>query len=371
MVRNNEGKIVDENGVEVFTSDVFKQLSSKDNLIEVCPASKFLNLQIEKAYLTNPVDARKFVEFHSSKLIDDNFSLASEEAKRNTYINNVICFLGIANGLIKKDIKNDIIGGVFPTKNDNSSDSMVPMYLCTEMLRAKCLKYLDTPVNSLDNYDVTAGSTIEKNSTLRQEFDKVISGLKELDYDKEYFSSDMSDNSINYLSICQKDPSGSVDIYAKCEADKCVLYVTQGNNINNIPMFTIEKKNVVSEAPVATSVVSLPSIPAIETPVTTATVNTPEVTANAETSTVEENNTKNEEDSVLELLEAAVKLVKYANKQSGYKLGDLEDAMNKGVIHYRNASQFKETPAEQLNTMLANQPEQQEPAVSMNAAMFK
>ena len=70
-------------------------------------------------------------------------------------------------------------------------------------------------------------------------------------------------------------------------------------------------------------------------------------------------------------LEAAVKLVKYANKQSGYKLGDLEDAMNKGVIHYRNASQFKETPAEQLNTMLANQPEQQEPAVSMNAAMFK
>ena len=368
MVRNSEGRIVDGNGVEVFTSDVFnKQLSSKDNLTEVCPANKFIDLQIEKAYLTNPGDARKFVEFHSSKLLDDNFSLASDEAKRSVYINNVICFLGIANALNKKDVKNDIIGGVFPTKNDSSADSMVPMYLCTEMLKAKCLKYLDTPVSSLDNFDVTPQSTVQKNSTLGQEFDKVISELKELNYDKEYFSTDMSNDSMNYLSACQIDPSGMVDIFAKCEEDKCVLYVTQGENSNSISMFNVEKKKEVSEAPVTTPEVSLPSIPAIETP-----VSIPEVTAKKEVQAEEKNNNeKSGEEGILELLEAAAKLVKYANKQSGNKLSDLEETINNGVIHYRNASQFKETPAEQLNTMVANQPEQQEPAVSINAQMFK
>lgn len=366
MVRNSEGKIVDGNGIEVFTSDVFKKLSSKDNLIEVCPANKFIDLQIEKAYLTNQDDARKFVEFHSSKLLDDNFSLASDESKRNSYINNVMCFLGIANGLNKKDAKNNIMGGVFPTKNDNSTDSMVPMYLCTEMLKAKCLKYLDTPVNNLDNFDITAQSTAQKDSTLGQEFDKVISQLKGLDYDKEYFgaNADMSNDSMNYLSACQIDPSGMVDIFAKCEEDKCVLYVTQGENSNNISMFNVEKKKEEAEVPqVATQEVQLPSIPAIEQPVTTAPTTTEE---KKEVSNVDSK--KEEEKQILKELEEAKQEQKQANDK-------VEELYSK--LHNLYESMFKKTPFEEdiakqteLNSMIANQ-QQQNPTVSINAQMFK
>ena len=124
MVRNSEGKIVDQNGVEVFKSDIVKKLAGPDHLIKVCPSTKFLNVQIDQAYLPNPEDTRKFVEYHASKLVDDNTSLASNNEIHDSYINDVICLLGMVNGIDKKasqDIKNDILGGIFPTKNDKFS----------------------------------------------------------------------------------------------------------------------------------------------------------------------------------------------------------------------------------------------------------
>ena len=251
MVRNSEGKIVDQNGVEVFKSDIVKKLAGPDHLIKVCPSTKFLNVQIDQAYLPNPEDTRKFVEYHASKLVDDNTSLASNNEIHDSYINDVICLLGMVNGIDKKasqDIKNDILGGIFPTKNDNSEDSKVPLYLITEMLKAKCQKDLERPVSNLDNYDLN-DKQIAQDSTLGNEFDKVINAEKQLDYDKEKFSSDMSQESMDYFVRCSytlnvdtAKNNPPIDNYAKVEDDKCDLYVTQGDIVNNITMFDIVKK---------------------------------------------------------------------------------------------------------------------------------
>lgn len=376
MVRNSEGKIVDGNGVEVFKSDTFKGLSSVDNLVQVCPNTTYLDKQTDAAYVAFPEECRKFVEFHSSKLLDDNFSLASDATKHNEYINNVICFLALTNKLSSLEtekVKNDVVGGVFPTKNDNSADSMVPMYLCVEMLKAKCLTDANTPINSLDNYDVTPQSTIQKNSTLGQEFDKVIEKLKQLDYDKSYFSTDMSSDSMGYLSACQIDPSGMVDIFAKCEDDKCMLYVTQGENVNSIPMFTVEKKNEVSssnEPVTATPEIALPNIPAIETPVTTAPTNTVDqqpAPVTAESTNIDINAKKEEEERILKKLEEAKERQKQVNEEVEGLYAEL---------HSLYESMFKKTPFEEdiqkqneLNSMATETV--QTPEISLNAAMFK
>ena len=252
MTRNNEGKIVDENGVEVFKSDVVKRLAGPDHLIKVCPNTRFLNVQIEQAYLPNKEDTRKFVEYHVSKLVDDNTSLASSNEIHNAYIDDVVCLLGMVNGISKKapaTDKNAILGGTFPTKNDNSEDSKAPLYLITEMLKAKCLKDLDKPVSNLDNYDLTDKSTVAKDSTLGKEFDNVIALEKQLDYDKAYFSGDMSNESMDYFCRCSytlnvdtAKNNPAIDNYVKVEQDKCDLYVTQGDIVNNITMFKAEQK---------------------------------------------------------------------------------------------------------------------------------
>ena len=373
MIRNSNGKIVDENGVEVFKSEAFKGLSSVDNLVQVCPSTTFLDKQTNAAYVAFPDETRKFVEFHSSKLLDDNFSLASEETKHNEYINNVVCFLALVNKLSSLEtekVRNDILGGTFPTKNDNSNNSMVPMYLCTEMLKAKCLKDNGTPINSLDNYDVTGKTDIPKNSTLGQEFDKVIEKLKQLDYDKSYFNADMSEDSMRYLSACQIDPSGMVDIFAECQDDKCVLYVTQGENSNSIPMFTVQKKvetttNV--ENQVSTPEIAAPSvtpnieIPAIEAPVVPSISNENNSVNNNQPEQNVSASNQNKEDEYKKKLEIIYK-----------KREELEN-LRKQVTEAEKALSVAESDAyEELASMFKGHVSQNvDPSVSINAAMFK
>ena len=361
MIRNSEGKIVDENGVEVFKSDVFKKLSGPDHLVKVCPSSKYLDFQMEKAYLPNAEDARNFIQYHSSKLLDDNSSLASDKAVKDEYINDVTCFLAVVNCIDKKasqDIKNIILGGTFPTKNDNSQDSMVPMYLCTEMLKAKCLKDIDTPVNNLDNYDITENSQLPKDSTLGKEFDKNIEQLKKLDYDKSYFNADMSDDSMKYLSACQIDPSGAVDIFAKCEQDKCVLYVTQGQNINNISMFEVKKEKEV------TPNIDIPAIeqPVIATPkVEEPVVNTRPETSNNDLEAKRVNAQKLSEE--LKELDKKIKELTALKDQKEAELHEIYDSM------------FKKSPLEEAQKQVELQqmvtPQVQPVAPSINAAMFR
>lgn len=398
MIRNSDKKIVDEKGNEVFKSEVFRGLSSVDNLVQVCPNTIYLDKQAQAAYLVFPDECRKFVEYHSSKLIDDNYSLASVEAKgeqyfddtkHREYINNIICFLALTNKIasVETKAKNDILGGTFPTKNDNSADSMVPMYLCVEMLKGKCRNDLNTPINSLDNYDVTGKVNIPKNSTLGQEFDKVIGKLKQLNYDKSYFHTNINEEAMNYIANCQVsnsqikeivDPDGivkkvkedgMVDIYAKCEEDKCVLYVAQkleqGDISNNVTMFTIENKKEVAN----NSQVVLPSISGIEKPVIPLQNNVTEEIGNTQETTVAKEEPKKD---VLAILESASKLIECANRLSGNKFNDVKSNLDKNIIHYQNESRFKGTPEEKkLKEMMANQQQVQQPVISINSSMFR
>lgn len=352
MIRNSNGVVVNEKGEDVFKSDVFKKLSGPDHLIKVCPSTKYLDMQIEKAYLPNPEDARNFIEFHSAKLLDDNYSLASDKATQDSYINDVVCLLGTINGIDKKapqDIKNKILGGVFPTKKDNSEDSKIPLYLIEEIQEGKCMNFLDTQVNNLDNYDLTEKSQVAKDSTLSQEFKKVIEKLKNLDYDKSYFNSDMSENSRKYIGSCQL-PSEDIDVFAKCEEDKCDLYVTQNDIINNITMFNVVKKNE--------QVSQNLNIPTIEKPVVQVQTNTNEITNN----NVDTNSKTDEEKQLLIELDAALD-----------KVNDI-----RARLHSINESKFKKTPLEmdaekqrQINQMIEDNTLQQQPVISQNALMFK
>ncbi len=372
MVRNSEGKIVDENGVEVFKSDVFKQLSGPDHLIKVCPSTKFLNFQMEKAYLPNPEDTRKFVEYHFSKLVDDNTSLASNDEIHHAYIDDVVCLLGMINGIDKKapqDVKNSILGGTFPTKNDNSEDSKVPLYLVTEMLKAKCQKDLGKQVSNLDNYDLGKDSTVVKDSTLGSEFDKVVNAAKQLDFDKELFSGDMSKESMDYFERCSytlnvdtAKNNPPIDNYAKVEADKCSLFVTQGDIVNNIKMFDITKKQEAS--------VNL-EIPAIEKPV----IAVPTVEQQpVNTDAPKEANSGND----LEEKRENAKKVSSEIKDLDAKIKELTTlrAQKEAELHEIYESMFKKTPAEEeakkqaeLQQMVTQQAQPVVP--SINAQMFK
>ena len=377
MKRNSEGKIVDENEIEVFKSDGFKQLSGPDHLIKVCPNSNYLKIQIDKVHLLNPEDSRNFIQFHSSRLLDDNASLASEEVKHNEYLDDVTCFLGMVNGLSKNaspEVKNSILGGVFPTKNDNSNDSMIPLYLVSEMLEAKCLKDLDRPTNNLDNYDVTENSQLPKDSTLGKEFDKVVEDLKKVDYDKLYFNQDMSDRSKEYLSLCQIDPTGSVDIFAKCEDDKRSLFVTQGEIVNSVEMFSINKEKDITIDNVNTNQAAITdSIPEIEKPVI-------DMNTNNVNNDVLNSKNINNNDITIDLMnksyEEALTEIDEANKmeEEADRLAlTAKEKRKNAEIKLRTIleNRFKKTPAEkqvELQQMLEPQIEQ---APSINAARFK
>ena len=373
MVRNSEGKIVDQSGVEVFKSEVFKGLSSVDNLVQVCPNTTFLDKQTQAAYVAFPDECRKLIEYHSSKAIDDNFSLASvegkgekyyDDAKHTAYINNTMCLLALVNkiaSLESEQTRNDILGGTFPTKNDDSEDSMIPMYLCVEILKAKCTKDAATPVNSLENYDVTGKTELPKNSTLSQEFDKVIEKLKQLNYDKSYFGSNanMSDTAINYLSACQRDPSGTVDIYAKRGEDNCELYVTQGaTNVNSVVMFTVEKKAEATPEIAVPSATPNIEIPAIEQPVIPSVNNEATPVNNSEPS---ENNNKDE------VYKKKLEVIKQKREELE-KLRDQANKAEEALIAAQNDAY------EELASMFkghVSQTKTVNPEVSANAAMFK
>ncbi len=359
MIRNSNGIVVNERGEEVFKSDIFKKLSGPDHLVKICPSTKYLDVQIDKAYLPNPEDARNFVEYYSSKLVDDNTSLASNNEIHNSYVDDVVCFLGMVNGINKKapqDKKNIIMGGTFPTKNDNSEDSKVPLYLITEMLKAKCQKDLEKPVSNLDNYDLSENSQVVKDSTLGNEFDKVINIEKQLDYDKELFSGDMSKESMDYFERCSytlnvdtAKNNPPIDNYAKVEDDKCDLYVEQGDIKNKVTMFNIVKKQEVTQDI---------DIPTIEKPVVAVQTDTNEITNN----NVDANSKIDEEKQLLIELEAALD-----------KVNDI-----KARLHSINESRFKKTPQEieeekqrQINEMIGDNAVQQEPVISQNALMFK
>ncbi|MBR4619278.1 MAG: hypothetical protein IKO49_08240 [Bacilli bacterium] len=253
MVLSNEGKLIDNNGVEVFKNDVFNQLVNIANLSQATPNAGYVDAQANQVFFKFSDDARKYVEYQVSKLIDDNASLASDDNVKNQYVMNVIALLAILNKISKDgpvEVKNEILGGVFPTKDDNSSDSMIPIYLCVEMLEAKCLKYLGLSIENLEELNFDSSSQSSKTSNLRDEFDKVITRLKDLDYDKTMFNQDMSDGSVQYLSECQVASDGSVDIFAKIDETEgnIKLYVTQaradGNNFSqNIVMCELKNTN--------------------------------------------------------------------------------------------------------------------------------
>ncbi len=246
MVRNSEGNLVDNNGVAVFKNPIFNQLTSREHLSQISPNALYVDTQYNQVFATNVEDTRTFLDYNCSKLIDDNASLASDENIKKQYLNDVICFAAITKKVLKtadQDTKNKILGGVFATKADSSEDSMIPMYLCVELLQAKCLKEKDMPLENLEVFDISPNAEVTKDSTLWNQLQSVIDDLKTLDFDKKDYFGDMSDDSRNYLAACQIDPNGSVDIFAKCEEDKCMLYVTQGETSNSIAMFNVTKDN--------------------------------------------------------------------------------------------------------------------------------
>lgn len=256
MVRNSEGNLVDNNGVAVFKNPIFNQLTSREHLSQISPNALYVDTQYNQVFATNVEDTRTFLDYNCSKLIDDNASLASDENIKKQYLNDVICFAAITKKVLKtadQDTKNKILGGVFATKADSSEDSMIPMYLCVELLQAKCLKEKDMPLENLEVFDISPNAEVTKDSTLWNQLQSVIDDLKTLDFDKKDYFGDMSDDSRNYLAACQIDPNGSVDIFAKCEEDKCMLYVTQGETSNSIAMFNVTKENTennVAQTPV-------------------------------------------------------------------------------------------------------------------------
>lgn len=253
--RNNDGKFVDDNGTLVFSNDIFNQLLAGEHNYLFSPNNMYVSAQVEKVFIPNPDDARKYVDIICSKLVDDNGSLASDDTKKELYTKDVKSFMAVVNKICDtapEDVKNKILGGNFATKDDSDPKYAVPLYLCSEILKAKWnIDYQNTPSESWDLFNTDDTATIEKSSNLGAQMDVVIGKLKTLDYDKEYFNGDMSPESSDYVAACQFDSTNSIDIYAECGPLSCELYATNGVQTYNISMFKVEKKDDVIDVVVA------------------------------------------------------------------------------------------------------------------------
>lgn len=252
LTKNESGILVDTTGREIFANGIFNTLMSVEHISATAPAIQYIDAQANQAFFPYPEDARKYIDLNCSKLLDDNASLANPDINvKNTYLADVACFLAIVNKICdNSNVSDAILGDTFTTKNDDSLDSKIPIYLCIEILRAKCLSYLDRPISPLENFNLTDASL--QASNLNTEFSKVIEKTKQLSYNKEYFGQDISDVTEKWLSACQIDATGSVDLYAKCDQNQCLVFVTQklienGQEVLNeksSPMFEIKYNNI-------------------------------------------------------------------------------------------------------------------------------
>jgi len=250
--RNEVGELVDINGNKIFGNGVFNSLMSYDHISATTPAAQYIDAQADQAFFPYSDDARKYIDINCSKLLDDNASLANPDISvKNTYLADVACFLAIVNKICDNDnVKNTILGDTFTTKNDDSEDSKIPIYLCIEILKAKCLSYFDRAISPVENFNLTDSSL--QTSNFNAEFDKVIEKTKQLSYNKEYFGQDINDVTQKWLSACQIDATGSVDLYAKCDATQCLVFVTQkvienGQEVLNeksSPMFEVKYNTI-------------------------------------------------------------------------------------------------------------------------------
>ena len=277
--RNNEGKFVDENGADVFSNDIFNQLVSGEHNYLFTPNSNYVNMQIEKVFIPSPEDARKYVDIVCSKLMDDNGSLASDDKEKELYTKDVKSFMAIVNKVCDsapEDVKNTILGGTFATKDDADPKYQVPLYLCSEILKAKWnAEYQSSPSETWDDFDTSDEKTVATTSTLGEQMDVVIGKLKTLDYDKDYFSGDMSVDSSNYVAACQFDSTNSIDIYAQCEDNSCDLYATNGQQTYNVTMFNVQKQAelpATGDISLPTTDIALPETTSVDTPVEVAPV---------------------------------------------------------------------------------------------------
>lgn len=252
--KSQNGELLDISGNKIFTNGVFNSLMAYDHLSQTTPAIQYVDAQIGQAFVPFSDDARKYIDLNVSKLLDDNASLANNDTNvKNKYLDDVTSFAALVNRICdNQNISNKIVGGTFTTKNDDSKDSEIPMYLCLEILKSKCLNYLERKTISLENFNLAAPEA-SKTSTLAGEFDKTINKCKTLQYDKEYFSTDINEATGKWLAACQVDASGSVDLYAKCDSDKCLVFVTQkimdngkeSLNEKSSPLINVVKKAVV------------------------------------------------------------------------------------------------------------------------------
>lgn len=244
--RNNDGKFVDDNGALVFSNDIFNQLLAGEHNYLFSPNNMYVSAQVEKVLIPNADDARKYVDIICSKLVDDNGSLASDNKEKELYTKDVKSFMAVVNKICDtapEDVKNKILGGNFATKDDKDPKYAVPLYLCSEILKAKWnTDYQNTPSETWELFNTDDTATVERNSTLGAQMDAIVEKLKTVDYDKEYFTGDMSKESSDYVAACQFDPTNSIDIYAECDPESCELYATNGVQTYNITMFKVEKK---------------------------------------------------------------------------------------------------------------------------------
>lgn len=252
--RNDSGKIIDGNNTEIFSNDIYNQLLAGEHTYIFSPNDNYVSMQTEKVFIPFADDARKYVELVCSNLMDNNGSLASDDNEKKLYTKDVKSFMAIVNKICdtaQDDVKNKILGGVFPTKDDVDAKYQVPLYLCAEILKAKWNKeYQNSPSETWETYNSDDAATVAKDSTLGAQMDVIVEKLKTLDYDKEYFNGDMSQESSDYVAACQFDPTNSIDIYAQCEEESCDLYATNGVQTYNITMFKVEKKKEEAPAPV-------------------------------------------------------------------------------------------------------------------------
>ena len=244
--RNNDGKFVDDNGALVFSNDIFNQLLAGEHNYLFSPNNMYVSAQVEKVLIPNADDARKYVDIICSKLVDDNGSLASDNKEKELYTKDVKSLMAVVNKICDtapEDVKNKILGGNFATKDDKDPKYAVPLYLCSEILKAKWnTDYQNTPSETWELFNTDDTATVERNSTLGAQMDAIVEKLKTVDYDKEYFTGDMSKESSDYVAACQFDPTNSIDIYAECGPESCELYATNGVQTYNITMFKVEKK---------------------------------------------------------------------------------------------------------------------------------
>lgn len=316
-LRKNENNIlVDEVGNKVFQNQVFDQLMAYEHMSMTTPASQYVDAQANQVFFQNPEDTRRYIDINCSRLLDDNASLANKDVNVvNTYLSDVISFLAVVNKIVdNQDVNNKILGDTFTTKNNDSLDSKIPMYLCVEILRAKCLAFLGKQMDSLENFNVANNGG---NSTLGMEFDKVVNKTKNLNYDKEYFGRDINEVTEKWLSACQIDATGSVDLYAKCEEGQCLIFVTQkvmenGQetlNEKSSPMFEVKK-----------TIVSVPSNPVA--PVTNTLFSTPDVFAGVPANNVFENVTVVDNNNKVEAMNNTNKVItlsEQSTKMAGYR----------------------------------------------------